>query len=116
MQQPAERLMVLLVEDTPDHADLAELALDEPDPQGSFGVIRTSRLAEALPRLDGGGVDVVLLDLILPDSEGLATFNAVRDHAPSVPIVVMSALDDEELALEAVREGAQDYLVKGANL
>ena len=58
-------------------------------------------------------MDVVLLDLGLPDSQGLETFVRARRGAPNEPIVVISGLDDERLALEAVRSGAQDYLVKG---
>src|SRR5204862_1143637 len=64
-------------------------------------------------RLAHSGVDVVLLDLGLPDSQGLDTFVRARRGAPNEPIVVISGLDDEQLALEAVRSGAQDYLVKG---
>jgi CheY-like chemotaxis protein len=111
-------IQVLLVEDSPDHADLIKQVLAEPyygrRPVGpAFQVAHVERLAEALTRLDRGGVDVVLLDLHLPDSRGLETFAAAHTRAPSVPIVVFSALDDEELAARAVREGAQDYLVKG---
>src|SRR5207253_7121818 len=66
-----------------------------------------------LTRLSRTGVDVVLLDLGLPDSQGIDTFVRARRGAPNEPIVVISGLDDERLALEAVRSGAQDYLVKG---
>jgi DNA-binding NarL/FixJ family response regulator len=64
-------------------------------------------------RLERGDIDVVLLDLSLPDSQGLDTFVKMHAHAPDMPIVVLSALDDEALAASAVRDGAQDYLVKG---
>src|SRR5207244_12730207 len=60
-----------------------------------------------------GGVDVVALDLGVPDGQGLETFVRAGRGAPHEPIVVISGLDDEQLALEAVRSGAQDYLVKG---
>jgi signal transduction histidine kinase len=66
-----------------------------------------------LDRLSEPDLDVVLLDLSLPDSQGLDTFTSVRTHAPDVAIVVLSGLDDETLAVRAVQEGAQDYLVKG---
>ena len=58
-------------------------------------------------------VDAVLLDLSLPDSDGLETFRAARAQAPATPVVVMTGNGDERLALQAVQEGAQDYLVKG---
>ncbi len=70
-------------------------------------------LTTALQRLSRGGVDVVLLDLNLPDSEGLATFERAYAFAPDVPIVVLTSLDDERLAMSTVQGGAQDYLVKG---
>ncbi len=110
-------IQVLLVEDSLDHAELMKTVLAEFD--GSlpgtplFDVAHVERLAHALARLDQGRVDVVLLDLYLPDSAGLETFVRLHAHAPDVPVVVLSALDDEVLAARAVREGAQDYLVKG---
>src|SRR5207244_7742883 len=79
----------------------------------AFDLERVGRLDHALTRLSRTGVDVVLLDLGLPDSQGLETFMRARRGAPNEPIVVISGLDDERLALEAVRSGAQDYLVKG---
>jgi signal transduction histidine kinase len=66
-----------------------------------------------LNRLDQGGIDLVLLDLTLPDAGGIDTFLKVHAKAPDVPVVVMSGLADEELAVRAVGEGAQDYLMKG---
>jgi DNA-binding response OmpR family regulator len=115
-QPEAEPLVVLLVEDTVEHATLYEAALDEPGQRGSFRIERADRLAAALERLDAGGIDVALLDLMLPDSDGLETFRALHGRAPEVPVVVVIALSDESLAIAAVREGAQDYLVKGVNL
>ncbi len=70
-------------------------------------------LSSALERLSLGGVDLLLLDLNLPDSEGIATFERAYAFAPGVPIVVLTELDDEEVALATVQGGAQDYLVKG---
>jgi DNA-binding response OmpR family regulator len=110
-------LVVLHVEDTPSHADLVEIALREADRgRGAYRLLRATRLADALERLGAGDVDVVLLDLSLPDSQGLATYSAVHARAPDLPVVVASALDDEELALAAVRDGAQDYIVKGPGM
>ncbi len=60
-----------------------------------------------------GGIDAVLLDLQLPDSEGIVTFERTYAFAPDVPIVVLTEMDDEEVAIATVQGGAQDYLVKG---
>lgn len=79
----------------------------------SFGLECAGRLSTGLEHLAGGGIDLVLLDLSLPDSRGIDTLRRVRAQAPEVPIVVLTGLDDEVLAIEAVQTGAQDYLVKG---
>ena len=70
-------------------------------------------LSSGLQRLAEGGADLVLLDLGLPDSQGLDTYSKTQSQFPSVPIVVLSGLLDEAVAIKAVRAGAQDYLVKG---
>jgi len=71
-----------------------------------------SQLKTGLTRLAAGDIDLVLLDLSLPDSSGLATFTRLQTQAPHIPIIVLTGLDDERLAIQTVREGAQDYLVK----
>ncbi len=78
-----------------------------------FQIDFAETLAAGMDRLERGGVDVVLLDLGLPDSYGLETFDRLHEAAPAVPIVVLSDLDDEAAAMLAARRGAQDYLVKG---
>src|SRR5207249_2569499 len=78
-----------------------------------FTLEHADRLATGLERLAAGEFSLVLLDLSLPDSHGLNTFTQVHAQAPKVPIIVMSGLDDETIAVNAVHEGAQDYLVKG---
>ena len=70
-------------------------------------------LAEGIARLKAGGIDVVLVDLTLPDSSGLETFNAIKAQARETPVIVLSGLDDETIAVNAVHAGAEDYLVKG---
>jgi two-component system, cell cycle sensor histidine kinase and response regulator CckA len=105
-------ITVLLVEDNPGDARLILEMLREL-PAEDFDLERVDRLAPALERLGSAGVDIVLLDLGLPDSEGIETFWRTHREAPREPIVVISGLDDERVALEAVRAGAQDYLVKG---
>ena len=105
-------LNVLSVEDNPGDARLIGELLVESDLP--FSVENVERLSDGLARLRRGGVDVVLLDLSLPDSSGLETLTAMRAEAPDVPIVVLTGHGDEpQLGLEAVRQGAEDYLVKG---
>ena len=104
---------VLLVEDNPGDVRLLREALAEANDTEEFRLSHVDRLDSALQRLAEGGVDIVLLDLSLPDEHGLDTVKRTLVAAPHVPIVVLTGLDDEELAVRAVREGAQDYLVKG---
>lgn len=78
-----------------------------------FGLAHVKRLSEARESLAGEGFDIIVLDLSLPDGHGLDTFVQTRIAAPGIPIVIMSGLGDEELAIKAVQEGAQDYLIKG---
>jgi signal transduction histidine kinase/HPt (histidine-containing phosphotransfer) domain-containing protein len=103
---------VLLIEDSPDDALLIREFLADAR-QAVFEVEHVDWLSAALARLGQGGIDVVLLDLQLPDSRGLDTFRAVQNASPAVPVVVLSGFEDETTALTAVQEGAQDYLVKG---
>ncbi|MDH3583780.1 MAG: ATP-binding protein [Phycisphaerae bacterium] len=103
---------VLLIEDNPGDALLIKEMLREL-PHGSFSLTPASRLATGLAAMSAQRPDVVLLDLSLPDSSGLDTFTRVHEADRGVPVVVLTGLDDEELALEAMRTGAQDYLVKG---
>ena len=106
----AQPIKVLLVEDEQVYADLLMEILRA----GSrFELLRAGRLDEALTQVRAGRFDAVLLDLSLPDRKGLATYQALRAATPGLPIVVLTGSVDETLALQAVREGAQDYLVKG---
>ena len=102
---------VLLVEDNPGDARLIEELLLEA--AARFELQSAARLAEALEKIDTGGFDLVLLDLSLPDSHGIDTFHRMAARAPNLPLIVLSGLDDEQLALQTVQKGAQDYLVKG---
>jgi len=105
-------LKVLLVEDNPGDVRLFREMLAEV-PTAPFSLETVDRLSTALTRLAAGDISAVLLDLGLPDSQGFDTFYRTYEQAPSVPILVLTGLDDEALAVKAVREGAQDYLVKG---
>ena len=100
---------ILLVEDSPTDVLLTQEALGD-HPQ--FTVTVTDRLARALELLSERTFDIVLLDLGLPDSQGLDTLVRLRQRSPAVPVIVMTAREDEKLAFQAVQEGSQDYLVK----
>ena len=103
-------LAVLLVEDSPTDVLLTEEALGQ---SSRFRLQSCDRLEEALRRLATAHFDVVLLDLGLPDGQGLETLKRLRRANPHVAVVVLTGKDDEELAEQALHEGAQDYLVKG---
>lgn len=103
---------LLLVEDNPAETRLIKEMFSDLN-HGAFQIEHADRLSEALCRLQEGDIEAVLLDLSLPDSQGLKTLEAMRDRASAVPIVVLTGLDDSALGTEAVKRGAQDYLVKG---
>ena len=104
---------VLLIEDDPADAEILTEALNEVN-GASFRVTAVSRVADALTRLQGGrDFDVYLVDLKLPDAEGLDALDMVRKVVPDRPIVVMTGFDDDALACEAEHRGAVGYLVKG---
>lgn len=107
-----QALHMLLVEDNPTDALLVREALTD-IPSVPFVVTQVERLTEGLKHLMNAPCDVVLLDLGLPDSQGLETFLTLRDAMPSLPIVVLTGLADEAVGMRAVQHGAQDYLVKG---
>ena len=100
-----------MIEDNPDDAMLIQETLAD-TVADSFDWLWAARLSAGLEELSTGKVDVVLLDLSLPDSHGLETFTTAQSRAPDVPIILLTGLDDEELAVQAVQKGAQDYLVK----
>lgn len=102
---------VLLIEDNPGDADLVRLRLIEGRPPVRVDCVH--RLSDALESLSRETPSLVLLDLNLPDSRGADTFRKVMEKAPNVPVVVLSGQDDEALAIKAVHQGVQDYLVKG---
>src|SRR5579871_1612364 len=107
-------MRALLVEDNPGDARLIREMLRETGANAaSVELSIVDRLSAGLERISGGHFDLVLLDLSLPDSSGLETFERVHTLAPGVPVVVLSGLDDEAVAVRAVQFGAQDYLVKG---
>jgi CheY-like chemotaxis protein len=107
-----QQIRILLVEDNPGDARLVREAVREAG-NVLYQLSNVDRLEEALSRLRTERFDVVLLDLGLPDSQGLDTLLRARKEQPGVTIVVLTGLDDETIAIQALRSGAQDYLVKG---
>jgi FixJ family two-component response regulator len=108
-KQPAH---VLLIEDSQRDTDMVRMRLLEGN--SDLEVSCVDRLSTGLAALAIKPPAVVLLDLNLPDSQGAETFRNFINHAPGVPVVVLSGMEDEDLALQAIHQGVQDYLVKGA--
>lgn len=113
--EPHQPIQVLLVEDSPTDRLLVRATLSAGG-SGVFDIASVDRLGAAIEHAGKTRVDVLLLDLCLPDAQGLDTF--VRAHAalPDLPIVVLSGLGDEMIAIQSVQQGAQDYLMKGATM
>jgi diguanylate cyclase (GGDEF)-like protein len=105
-------IRVLLIEDNDVDAQLTQDLLSEWSTE-EFQVARATTLAEGLSLLSRERFDAMLLDLSLPDAFGLPTVREVHAASPTIPVVVLSGVSDQSLALQAVRQGAQDYLVKG---
>jgi Flp pilus assembly CpaE family ATPase len=106
-------LTVLLIEDSADYAALVQQWLSLRT-DIAFVLNWTDSLQAGLNRLKQGGVDVILLDLGLPDSDGIATFSKIHLQASGMPMILLSGDNSEQLALQMVQDGAQDYIVKGS--
>jgi len=102
-------IKVLLIEDSPSDARVAAECLGE---GSGFELTHVDRLSEATARLGKGGFDAILLDLMLPDSAGLATVSSVHDRAPDLPIIVLSAIDAGDSKADLLEEVAEDYVTK----
>jgi diguanylate cyclase (GGDEF)-like protein len=105
-------IVVLLIEDSRDDALLIERDLSKAV-RSSFHVVHADGIGKGVEQLAGGGIDVVLLDLGMPESHGLSALEMVQTQSPAVPVIVLTGQDNDDLALEAVQKGAQDYLLKG---
>ncbi|MCC6539007.1 MAG: response regulator [Bryobacterales bacterium] len=105
-------LKVLLVEDSPGYASLVLRWIAEGPDAGAFTLVWTDTLSAALARLDEHDIDLILMDLGLPDSDGLTTFLSLHERQPDVPVIVLSGSESEALAIQTIQHGAQDYLVK----
>ena len=107
-----DKINVMLIEDNPGHARLIKEMLKEAR-SAVYALQVFDRLATGQKALLSDLFTVVLLDLNLPDSEGLETLTQIHASDPNVVVIILTSLDDEETAVEALRKGAQDYLVKG---
>ncbi len=106
-----EIMRALIIEDNPADAALVRQMLAESN--AGISLEWADSLAKGLERLEKKNLDILLLDLSLPDSRGLDTFSRVREKAPTLPIVLLTGLEDAATAVIAVKSGAQDYIVKG---
>ncbi|ELZ07479.1 bacterio-opsin activator domain-containing protein [Natrialba aegyptia] len=121
--EQSETLRALLIEDNPgdarlieemlrDTEELAQRVSSSESAEQTPEIIRESRLADGLETFEQSAVDVVLLDLNLPDSQGLETLETVSEASDTTPIVVLTGLRDQQVGIQAIQQGAQDFLVK----
>lgn len=109
-----EKIRILLVEDEPAYCRQVAMALRQWSRASDLLVHLAGNLVEALEKLRDNEYNLILLDLGLPESGGLETFDLIRKAQPDTPIVILTSLDDEHTGIEAIGRGASDYLVKGA--
>jgi response regulator RpfG family c-di-GMP phosphodiesterase len=105
-------MRVLMIEDNQADARLIETLVDRFQ-KNVISILHAPDLSSGLSRIDQDRVEALLLDLSLPDSEGLDTFLQVYEHSPNLPVVILTGTKNDEMALDAMRNGAQDYIVKG---
>jgi len=106
------KIRILLVEDNPDDARLIQELLSFSNEDG-FEIKHADDLKKGLGLIINNGIDLILLDLWLPGSQGIETLNKVREKLPEKPVVVLTAMDDPTIVMKALKEGAQNYLIKG---
>jgi DNA-binding NtrC family response regulator len=111
MKMKKQPIKILLVEDNPgDARSILEMLNENDNPH--YDIFQTNRLDDGIKILVKDHFDLILLDLCLPDSEGMDTFNIMKYNAPDLPIIVLTGLKQDIFAVSAVGRGAQDYLVK----
>jgi DNA-binding NtrC family response regulator len=111
-RHPMSQVRVLLVDDDPDFARIFQISL-RAEKRFLFEIATVTTLQSALQTLQEKNFQLILLDLGLPDSQGLGTLEKIVSAHPEIACVILSGTDDEALSLEAVKKGAQDYVVKG---
>ena len=107
------QIKILLVEDNPGDARLVKEAINDSENPSLYELDQCERLSEAFTKIEQKKYDVLLLDLSLPDSVGIDTFNKLFARNRELPIIVLTGFDDETLAFDSIRDGAQNYLIKG---
>jgi two-component system cell cycle sensor histidine kinase/response regulator CckA len=107
-----KKFTILLIEDDPDDIFLIKQLLASNDNK-TIELVCTSYLSDGLTKIQTTDISVILLDLFLPDSKGIDTIHKVREKVSEIPIIILTGIDDEELAFQAAQKGAQDYLLKG---
>ena len=105
-------IRILLLEDSPTDARLIEDMFRQ-EGGGMFEITRCELLADAIKLLEAQKADIALLDMFVPDSQGIETLKRARHHGLEIPIIILTSRDDSSLAVDTIRAGAQDYLVKG---
>lgn len=111
-ERGGKMINVLLVEENPLDMQWCRENLTD-NGEARYKLTCVTQLKDTIKCLDKDKYDIVIMDLSLPDSSGFNTFISVRMHAPNVPIIVLTAIKDEDLAVKALQNGAQDYLIKG---
>ncbi len=107
-----EPIKVLMIEDNMGDYKLI-LKLLEKSENAKFELVHSQRLSSGVELLENNNFDVILLDLGLPDSDGLESFNVILKRHPEIPTIILTGLANEETGIKAIKYGAQDYLVKG---
>lgn len=106
-------LTILMIEDDPEYAQLISKRLIAGEKMAELTLKHATRLSSGLDSLQEEGVDLILLDLSLPDSQGLETFIKMQQQTSSIPVIILTGIEDQALALQTMQKGAQDYLIKG---
>lgn len=107
-----EKINILLVEDNPGDARLIDIFMKEAF-GGDYTLSVCEDLSSGLKKITEGAFDIIIADLSLPDSDGLDTFKKIHEHAPEIPTIVLTGLEDESVGINAMKFGAQDFLIKG---
>jgi PAS domain S-box-containing protein len=107
-----EKINILLIEDNPGDARLIDIYLKESF-ENIFTLLTADYLSKALELLEKNAFNIIILDLSLPDSDGLDTFRKIHEQTPETPIIVLTGMEDEAMGISAMKLGAQDFLVKG---
>src|ERR1700733_222463 len=107
-----DKVNILLIEDNPSDRELLNIYLRDVY-SGKSTLFTADSLTSGLKLIESASIDIIILDLSLPDSWGLETFNKLHAKVPGTPVIVITGLEDESVGVDAVKMGAQDFLIKG---